>query len=74
MSLLASLTALIAFLAAVVLTVVVLLQAPKDGGLAGILGGAGDEAIGTAAGPVRRFTAGTAAVLGSAALAHSFLI
>ncbi len=74
MSLLASFLGIVVFLSAVVLSVVVLLQSPKGGGFAGILGAAGEQAIGTAEAPVRRFTAGVAALFASAALVHSFVI
>ncbi len=73
-ALLPPLLAVIAILAALALTLVILLQEPKGGGLATAFGGAGEAVLGTAEAPVRRLTAGLAATWICATLAHALLI
>ena len=73
-SLLAPLLALVAVAAALALTLVILLQEPKAGGLAGAFGGAGEAVFGAAHAPVRRLTAGLAATWIGATLGHALLI
>ncbi len=60
------------FLSAVLLTVVILLQEAKGGGLAEAFGGVGAETFGVKAGGINRFTFFLAAVFaGSAILINS---
>ena len=68
------LLAIIAVLTAVILSVVILLQEPKGGGLAAALGGSGMEAIGVNTGSVNRFTMWMAGVWIVACLLHAILM
>ncbi len=57
-----------------VLTVVILLQEPKGGGLAAALGGSGMEAIGVNTGSVNRFTMTVAGIWIVICLFHAMLM
>ncbi|MDJ0974929.1 MAG: preprotein translocase subunit SecG [Planctomycetota bacterium] len=61
-------------LSAFLLTVVVLLQEGKGGGLSGAFGGAGAEAFGVKAGTVNKFTAWLGAAFLGLALLHAGLV
>jgi len=58
-------------ISALLLTLVILVQEGKGGGLAGAFGGAGAEAFGVKAGTVNRFTAWLAAAFLGLALLHA---
>lgn len=60
-------------LSALLVTIVVLLQEGKGGGLAGAFGGAGAETFGVKAGTVNKFTAWLAAAFLGLALLHAGL-
>ena len=68
------LLAVIAVVLALVLTIVILLQEPKGGGLAAALGGSGMEAIGVNTGSVNRFTMTLAGIWIVACLLHAILM
>ena len=61
------------FASAVLLSVVILLQESKGGGLSEAFGGVGAETFGVKSGGINKFTFALAAIfLGSAVLLHAF--
>lgn len=68
------LLAVSAVVLSLVLTVVILLQEPKGGGLAAALGGSGMEAIGVNTGSVNRFTMTLAGIWIVICLFHAILM
>ena len=74
MEFIVGLLAVIAVASSILLTVVILLQEPKGGGLAGARGGSGMEAIGGSRGSVNKFTSIVAAVGVAACLLHAVLM
>jgi len=68
------LLAVSAVILSLVLTVVILLQEPKGGGLAAALGGSGMEAIGVNTGSVNRFTMTVAGIWIVICLFHAILM
>ena len=68
------LLAVSAVILSLVLTVVILLQEPKGGGLAAALGGSGMEAIGVSTGSVNKFTSAVATVWVICCFLHAILM
>ena len=66
--------AVLALVGAALLIAVILLQQPQGGGLAGVLGHAGEPVFDTSSGAIRRLTSVVAAVWITACAAHAFLI
>jgi len=68
------LMSVIAVIASILLTFIVLLQEPKGGGIAAALGGSGMEAIGPATGGVNRFTSWIAGIWMVVCFAHAIFL
>ena len=73
MTFLLGLLSIVAVVSAVLLTVVILLQEPKGGGIGAALGGRVGETFGHATGRLNRFTAGLAGVWVWACFLHAVL-
>ncbi len=68
------LLAVVAVVASILMSIVILLQEPKGGGLAAALGGSGMEAIGVNTGSVNKFTSTIAAIWIASCLLHAVLM